>query len=201
MKVSLYVAGIILSLAVFANNANATTIYLDPAFQKIHFGQEVGVRVFVLDLPETLGAFQLDISFDPSVVSFREMVFGSNLGDPNLDVETETFVDVLAADSRQIGEISLLSEVDLAGLQKDSATGQIRNPLLLGAMVFRAIVGSGETDLTLSNVVLSNAFGVPLSGVAIGNATLKVPEPPLTSLIGLGFVALVLARNRKSRER
>ena len=77
----------------------AVTISLEPTSQNIFVGDIATVDVNISNLgdfsPDSLGAFDLDITYDANLLTFDSLDFGTFLGDPLLfevitDVDTTT---------------------------------------------------------------------------------------------------------------
>lgn len=118
--------------------------------------------------PPSLGAFDLDVSFDPAVLSPTDVTFGPFLGDPGLFealTDFNFFPGVV-----DLAEVSLLSPADLDALQPASFS--------LAALTFDRI-GVGDDRLAFSQVTLDDAFGN------------KIPEPSSLALFSIGAIGLL----------
>lgn len=129
-----------------------------------------------VDLFSPLNGFELDVSFDSSVVSATAVASGGFLLPPSLVVQS-----LITATEVEFAEVTLFP----AGA---SGSG------VLATISFDA-VGSGTSLLDLHAVILAAPFGIPIFTAAINDATVTaVPEPgtALTLISGLiafgGFV-------------
>ena len=149
----------------------------------------------------SLGAWDLQLAFNPGVISFNSVVFGDpTLGD-QLDLSIPPFGSIQGSDSSvsglvQLFELSLDSPSVLNSLQADA--------FVLATLTFDA-VGVGLTPITFDMFLLSDADGNQLQLVASPSGAVVdvVPEPSASTLIGSGLFALALVstgiRVRKSR--
>ncbi len=164
----------------------AVTITLDPMLQTILPGDTAIVDLNISGLGNfvtpTLGAFDLDVTFDASLLSFTDVTFGTFLGDPAL-FEAITLVDFSAGG---LLELSLLSSIALDAIQPDAFT--------LATLEFTGI-GVGTSPLNLENVVLSDALGFVISNPTLENASVNViasvPEPSPSLLMGISLLGLL----------
>ena len=148
---------------------------------------------------QSLGAWDLQLAFNPGVISFNSVVFGDpTLGD-QLDLSIPPFGSIQGSDSSVPGlvrlfELSLESPSVLNSLQADA--------FVLATLTFDA-VGVGLTPITFDMFLLSDADGNQLVASASGAVVDVVPEPSASTLIGSGLFALALVstgiRVRKSR--
>ena len=162
--------------------------------------------------PPSLGAFSLDITFDPGILSFNSVGFPGFLGDPDTlinsffsdSLETDIFIDTSIPGTVTLLEISFL-EADstscifclppfLNDLQGDSFT--------LAFLNFTAI-SAGSSNLELSNVVLSDALGseIPVNpNTDLKNATVNViSEPASIVLLGSGLGVVLAWRWKRAK--
>jgi hypothetical protein len=141
--------------------------------------------------PDSLGAFDLDVTFDDSVLELHSVIFGTSLGDEGLG-EAITFVDSSTAGVVGLDEVSLLFDFELDAIQGESFT--LANIILRG-------IAKGSSNLGLENVVLSDAFGFQLPDPTLQGANVSVPEPATLFLLASGFAAMGLWRVRARRLR
>lgn len=179
--------------------------------QKIHAGQTTAFQLNISGLTNLLGAFDVGITFDTTVLSFEGIQFGPFLGDPDpLSFESVPFVDTSVSGVVDFGEVSLLEDVAncvfcigpyLDDLQKD-ASGNFRDSLTLAAIVFKGI-GSGQSNIDFNGVIdLADSLGNSMTDVDVGPGdTVKVPEPTSLFLIGMGLIAMFGLRRMRLRVR
>lgn len=170
--------------------ATAAVVTLTPSSVATSSGTPVAVDVRVSNLGtgNALGAFDLDVSYNPALLSFGTAVFGTSLGNPasfealtNASASTPGIVD--------FGEVSLLAPAQLAAGQAGS--------FLLATLNFNGTASGTNAFALLGTSVLSDAFGRPLTIVQVT----PIPEPETFSLLGLGLAALAVWRRRASRGR
>jgi hypothetical protein len=182
---------------IFGSVANANImVWLDPGNQSSSgAGDDVSVTLMVSGLgdgiPDSLGAFDLDINFDPNVLSFDSYSLFDGLGDVDL---FEAFDDSSGDDgfgTINLALISFLFDFELDALQSDM--------FALAELFFTVdALASGETTALSLNVLdFSDAFGSSFI-VDVGNdATISVnqvsaPAPQL--LLGLALLSLFVRR-------
>jgi hypothetical protein len=141
-------------------------------------GNTVNVNVSISGLgnPPSVGAFDLDVGFNPAVLSPTAVTFGSFLGDPLL-FEALTAFDFTTPGVVEFAEVSLLSPSELNARQSSS--------FLLATLSFVAI-SNGTSPFTF--------VGTPRVDDAFGNK-LGIPEPATAFLLGVGIIALLIIRS------
>lgn len=181
---------------------HAITVSLNPATQTVTAGSSVDVALVISGLGSgaapSLGTFDLDLSFNSSILSFTGAVFGDpGLGD-QLDVLGlgSIFAATPGAGSVNLFELSFDAAADLDALQADSFT--------LATLSFSAL-SAGTSPLGITLNALGDANGDPLTAdladgsinVNANNNAGSVPEPATWLLLGLG----ALTMNRFTRQR
>jgi hypothetical protein len=147
----------------------------------------------------SLGTFDVNLDFDPTVLSFNNAVFGDpvlgDLLDPTGLGNTISFASP-GFGTVELFDLSLDSDTQLNTLQPGTFT--------LGSVMFDTIrVGTSTVDITIN--ALGDADGNSLSadiqnGTAQVTAVSSVPEPstlPLVATVGM----LVLIAGRRSHLR
>ncbi len=122
----------------------------------------------------------MDISYNQSVLSLSSVAFGDPIQGDQLDLFG--FGSVKGIDNSLPGvvnlfELSLDFPGDLDTLQVSSFT--------LATLTFQT-VSPGISPLTISNVILGDSVGNPLSA-DLSDGSISVPEPATLALMGLGL--------------
>ena len=181
--VSLFFAFIVVSTSAFS-----ATLSLEPTTQTINFSETTSVDLLISGLGDftspSLGAFDVDINFDNTVISFSTATFGTFLGTSIQGVDTSTPGMV------KLDEVSLESVPTLDGLQSDS--------FLLATLTFDG-TGAGTSQLGFGAVVLSDAFGnIIADPTLVPSSVTVVPLSAAVWLFGSGMLGLLgMARRKK----
>ena len=178
------------------SSAPAFALQLDfvPSAQTINLGGGAAVDI-VATLAQTPGApgeivaaYDLDVAYDPSIVTASAVGFKTILGWPDSVIDA-TFSSGLI----DFTEVSFLSDADLAALQG-------AGPITLATLYFNG-VGVGTSPLTFANYGdgfndIKGANNTPyanptLNGGSITVVTTGVPEPASLLMLLLGLLPLV----------
>lgn len=179
-------------LLAWGASANATPIIsIDPTSTNEQLGNSVAVDVNIGGLTgEVIGGFDIDVSYDASVLAFSEVIFG-----PFLDGPTDSLRSVLLS-----GATVNAAEVSLGLLlNQDGSTG-----FTLFSIVFDTI-GLGTSALDLNVNDLSDFDGGELDSLTLGGSvnveegTTSVPEPSSLSVALLAFALLGASARRRSQ--
>jgi hypothetical protein len=145
------------------------------------------------DPDEIVSAFDLDVSYDPAIVVATGVTFYTSLGGP----EEWFYGAVLEVGLVDLWEVSLLSDVELQGLQGDS--------VVLASLTFVALA-AGTTAIAF---VPDLVFGIDVKGLnaeilaleaSEGSITVEgsqIPEPGTALLLACGLARLALSRHRR----
>jgi len=184
-------------LASSALAANASTITFQPTSQTINLGESTTVDVSLggLSARDALGAFDLFVSNNASIITPTGVFFYNNLGDSSLQLTDA----ILSGGLANAAETSFESTATLLALQSSQ-------PFSLFRLTYTG-VGVGTSALTLAaGSILSDGAGNILSdpNVTPGSITVldgglsPVPEPSTLALLGSG-VSLLMATVRRRR--
>ncbi len=206
MKNSLHHLGILRSLAIMSVAlmvpalACATVITIVPSTLNASIGQTINASLVVSGLTSTLGAYDIDVSVNPSVLEIpglnslspTNVTFSNALGNPNDPTQTVIFFGGDTSPNsgtEELIDISLLGQNSLATLQSSTA-------FTLATLDF-TVIGAGTTSITptlpSSGVALSDVYGNPLSVTTFNAATVNntsVPEPGSVTLFLIGIALL-----------
>jgi len=177
---------LILAFVVFSGSADSATLLLVPSWQTIKVSETATVDLLISGLGDftspSLGAFDIDINFNNSALTFRSETFGTFLGTSIQSVDTSIPGAV------NLAEVSLESVPKLDCLQPDSFL--LAKLTFEGIRVSTSLVGFGTADLSdaLGNVI-ANPTLVP------GNVQV-VPIPTAVWLLGAGLIGLLGLRRR-----
>lgn len=201
MKNTHYGAMLVSWMFLVSTGSSAITVGLDPIGQEVTVGSSIEVGVTISDLgtagAPSLSAFDLDVSFDDSILAF----VGATFGDPQLGDQLDlfglggnpVFTDLVAPGLLNLGEVSLVLPADLNALQAEGFT--------LATITVDAL-SVGLSPLVLSINDLADADGDPLvGGISSGSINVSdstaVSEPHLLVLLGIGLGGLLAMRFKR----
>ena len=190
-----------LVLLAVTSHAGAVVLSLEPSSQIAGPGDSVSLDLVISGLgngaPDSLGDFDIDISFDASALSFLGYTLGTSLGDVGLGEAFDGSFGDLGGGLVNLAEVSLLFPFELDALQADTFT--------LATLDFSVdVLAPGDsTTVDIDTVwALGDGFGLPLTVDAANSAVIRnaaVPEPSLLALVALGLTGVGFAsRRRKS---
>src|SRR5262245_24056458 len=131
-----------------------TTLSLLPSLQTVVLGQPVTEEVIMSGFtshPPSVGAFDLSVSFDETILSPSAITFGLFLGDPASEALTGVS---MSPGLIEFAEVSLLQSHTLDNLQPASFS--------LATLEF-ATLTVGTSPLTFSQTTVDDAFGEKLT--------------------------------------
>jgi len=169
-------------------STDAANLSIDPASQTVPLGSQVTFDVAVSGLLDgaapSLGAFDFNVSFDPTVVAFSSISFGDpTLGNqlgPVLGTINGFSVDPVLGLVNQF-EVSLELAADLDLLQVDS--------FVLTRLTFNSLA-AGTSALDISDIVLSDSEGNALSVGSVNNGSVLIES---TGVPDAGATLVLLA--------
>ena len=177
-----------------AGQAQAIMLEFVPPSQGVNLGDPASVDLVISDLgnlsPPSLGAFDLDILFNDSILDNPAVTFGSEL-DQGIFGSFAASADF--GNSVNLFEISFEDPGVLDALQPDS--------FVLATIGFDTI-GIGTSALTINLIDLGDSLGNTLSAtVGTGSITVRdpnaVPEPATLALMVLGLAGFGVSTRRK----
>ncbi|MCH2232443.1 MAG: cohesin domain-containing protein [Crocinitomicaceae bacterium] len=170
-----------LSTFLISQSSLAISLNFFPSSQVVELGDTVSVNLRISDLGEmsspSLGAFDLNINFDSSIVDLTDVGFEDQLSLFN----TPSFNFFIPENDRvNLVEISNNSPLELDMFQETY--------FVLASLDFNT-VSSGSTLLTITDAILSDANGIPLdfdvldSSNTVVSSSASVPEKDLSRVI------------------
>jgi hypothetical protein len=186
--ICLLLLGVLLGFTATAP-AEAITIIFDPVSQNVALGNPAGVDLIISGLGDlsapSLSAYDLDISFVPTILSFNNVVYGNQLDIFGLGFPIQWTTS--GSGTINLTELSLNTPSDLDTYQLGSFT--------LATLYFDTI-GFGNSPLNVSINALGDALGDPLTAnvdsgwINVTDGSQSVPEPSSLILIASGVFAL-----------
>jgi hypothetical protein len=171
-------------------HADAISIDFVPASQTGFANRPVAVDVVISGLgsgaPPSLGAFDLDVAFDASVLTPIGIEFGPLLGNPGLSEALTGFL--FSPGVVNVAEVSLLAPSVLDALQPTS--------FVLASVSFMAR-SEGTSQLIFVQHILSDAFGRDLPATVGTGKVEVVPEPMSFVLVAIGAGVFCLSPRRR----
>jgi hypothetical protein len=177
-------------------HAQAIQLSISPISQDVPVGSLVSAQIVISELGSgagpSLGAFDIDIGFNPSVLSFATVTFGDQTLGNQLDLFGLGSITsgTPSAGSVNLFQLSLDSAADLDALQAPS--------FALGTIQFSAN-GLGTSTLTIHPNSLSDSTGNVLTATVLDGAISvhAVPEPANVTLLVAGLAMMVVVSIRR----
>lgn len=193
---------LVVSLA-FANVSNASLmLWLDPDVQPGSTGDDITLTLMAGGLGDgvapSLGAFDLDILFDSSVLSFTGYTLFDDLGLLGVDA-IDVSIGEYAPGMVGLGEISLLPDIGLGFLLDATQPEEFALAELMFHVDFLEV--PDFTIVNMSPIAFSDSAGneivdIELTGALIGTRPiLNVSEP--STIILFAFAMCYVLRRRK----
>jgi len=190
--------------------ASAALVSFDPNNQTVALGNPVSVDLVVSDLgADILTGFDLEISFDDSILSFQSFTVGpgaTGLDPFGLDSGLFSYGFELFPGTAAVGDLSLESDNTLLGIDDGFSPlhpdGEQPNSFVLGTLNFDSL-SLGTSALTISSALLAGeldaqGFATELQADVMSGSISVVPVPAAVWLFGTGLVGLIgFSKRRK----
>ncbi len=176
----LVIAG--LTLFLVPHFASALTIGFSPAAQTVELGGAVSVDIVVSDLgDEIVSAYDLDVTYDASILSATGVTFGFFLGDESW-WEVFNDSDTSVPGVVDLAQLSLLPDAELALMQPDSFT--------LATLEFQMIAAeTSSLNFTFDAFNDIKGLNAAVLDVDAGSGSVSaIPEPGAALVFGLGVL-------------
>lgn len=179
--------GVIFSAAFLCSQSWALSLSFNPSSSSINVGDsiDIGIVVSGLEAGVDLGAFDISINYDSTILGFNTYTLGNGLGDVAAGDADNLSSGDDGAGNINLAELSYLWDLSS---QPDSFT--------LATISFSGI-GAGTSPLLFSNVTLSDYWGYPLTATTengsvsiIASSTAPVPEPATMLLMATGLAGM-----------
>lgn len=197
MRLSLLLAAV--SLVATTSLQAVPLLTISPSSQTVTAGSSTDVQVLVSGLASgsapSLGAYDLNFTFDPTIVAFTSLTFGDSMQGDQLDLSGTGSISDSAIQSPGLLEFFEIS-LDQASVLDSQQAGSF----VLATLHLQGLA-SGTTSLALSVNSLSDSSGAPLTATADpGSITVTAtPEPGALWLFPLAG-AWIAARFRRSQQ-
>jgi hypothetical protein len=193
---------LILAGILFQSPAQAITVTVDPVTQNITQGNQAIVGILIYgyapgNVNLAIGSYDFNINYDPAILGFKSLVFGSSLGNPTNS--TTSYLNDSVSGILNISEASTLSPIELYALQGQ----QWPNDLFIAAILTFDTLGVGVSQLYVATNSLLTETGGYFDNYYSdpGYVTVEpVPEPGTMALLGLGMAGLAIYGKRRQKK-
>jgi hypothetical protein len=162
---------------------SAATVSIVPNYQTVVIGTPVDVVLAISGLGDndapSLGVFDLDVNFDPTILHFDSVMYGDDLDLFGFGSDTSTIPGTGVVN---LFELSFDSPPDLDTMQPGS--------FQLARLTFNTI-GQGNSMLGIDINSLGDALGDPLVAITETGNINVVPVPSALLLMGSGLTILI----------
>lgn len=182
-------------LFINVNASKAIVIGFDPVDQDVLWGKKVSVKLFISGLGNgvapSLSTFDLDIHFDPTILSFDSATFG----DPSLGNQLDIWglgsnpqgASIIRPGVLDIWELSLDTANDLNTFQASD--------FVLATLIFNTLaIGTSSLEIVID--ALGDAKGNSIAAnIKNGNVNV-IPEPSTILLLIIGLTSTEFIRRK-----
>ena len=191
MKRIMLLAIFVCSLVMTAGPAFALGLSLDPPYQLVPLGGTASVDLVVLGVSQTtgLGAFDVEITYDPSILSFLDVSWGSFLGDTDELAPDPAYAE--GFDNPFEGIVRLF-EIGSLFLPVQPTSFRLATLNFIGEAI-------GFENLGLQIPILSDGSGEPLTVTTLSGARVSVPNRQPCCFSGAGLIGLAGFRKKFNR--
>ena len=199
MKKIFYICVTLLTLLLFfVTPSCAILIGFDPVSQSVPVGDPTDVALVISGLGDgsapSLGIFDVDISFDSTILDFNSVAFGDPLLGDQLDLlgfgSITFFTPGLG--SVNLFELSLDDLFTLDSMQAGSFT--------LATLTFNTLaVGTSSLDISINS--LGDASGFSLDADLQSGSISPVPEPASILLLTSGIIGMGLFGRKRYKKK
>ncbi|MGK7956696.1 MAG: cohesin domain-containing protein [Crocosphaera sp.] len=188
-----------LPLLTLVQSVNAVTLDLLPETQGVTVGQPVIVDVQISELGNgmtpSVGGFNLELSYDPAVLSFNDLTFSGLIDLSNLESQS---VDSSTPGTLVFGDVSLDSPEDLNAAQPDNFS--LANiEFISGGVGINSPLSLTIIELVDENFAPFDSVEQNDALVTVTSATTQVPESDL-GLMGWGVLLALSWGIRKKKQ-
>jgi hypothetical protein len=198
MKKFLFLSMVMLSLMLFSTKDScAIELGFAPLSQDVLLGNTANVKLVISGLGDmtapSLSTFDLDVTFNPSILSFNSVSYGDSVLGDQLDL---LGLGTLTTTTPGTGILNLM---ELSFDDPDTLNNLQAGSFTLATLTFDTIA-LGSSPLGLSINALGDAWGDPLyASAAEGGINVVpnvVPEPSTLALLGSGLIGITFLRKR-----
>jgi len=194
---------LVILMAIFMLLSTATsyaiTISFDPLTQDVNLGQQAVVDVVISGLGDydspSLGVFDFDVLYDPTILSFSSYSLGDYLGDILLGEAMDLSWGEIGPGDVNLFELSLLSPDELNLLQPSSFT--------IATLYFDTLsLGTSYLEFSIDPLIgqgFGDEYGKPLDVSLQSGSVNVVPEPGTLLLVGSGLLGVGYLRRKRLR--
>jgi len=155
---------------------------------------DIGISGLASGTAPSLGGYDVNLSFDPSYLSFAAVAFG--------DAVLGNQLDLASLGSTTIAELTGVGIVNLFELSGDAAEdlNTLQASSFNLATVTFDVLNAGTSLLQLDLNALADADGNTLSAITVSVPVTTVPLPSAFLLMGPGLAGLMFAGKRRKED-
>lgn len=174
--------------------AISSSLSLVPSTTNIDVLDTVMLDIVISDRDGALvGAYDVDVSYDATLISFDSYGLGSSLGAPTFSIDNSLGDSGTGVN---VSELSLLSSSELGA-------EQITDSLILASLTFQGL-DNGSAVFDISRQLFSDDLGNVLPITTLNSATVRIgaapiPEPSTFLLLSGGMATLAFYARRKKK--